>query len=183
MSQSTSACPLLLLVLLRGILLCSSGLLLPNIGEKAVTHAKTGAEVTEWLEEHVSVPCVLGFDTETRPSFVKGRLNPPAVVQLSTMDACLVAQIFVAENKRVGSKNNRQTVAIPLEEREGAEGVRDALEETLESRNIIKAGVGIDDDAIDLWQFWGLEMNARLDLAGDERPPRGLAYLLHASME
>ena len=52
MSQSTTARPLLLLVLLRGILLCSSGLLLPNIGEKAVTHAKTGAEVTEWLEEH-----------------------------------------------------------------------------------------------------------------------------------
>jgi hypothetical protein len=154
---------------------CTSALLLPNIGEKAVTHAASAAAVREWLAEHCAAPCVLGFDTETQPAFRKGQAHPPAVVQLATADACLVAQIFVARSRR--DKSSGQRTAIPATRRDEADAIRHALTETLASRSIIKAGVGIDDDAVDLWQFWGLELNARLELGGGPHPMRGLARL------
>ena len=75
--------------MLEALLLVATGLQLPNIGEKAVTYATTAPAVHSWLEAHVEPCCVLGFDTETRPSFKKGQVHPPAVVQLSTTDACL----------------------------------------------------------------------------------------------
>ena len=36
---------------------------------------------------------VLGFDTETRPSFRKGRVNPPSLVQLATARAVYLVQL------------------------------------------------------------------------------------------
>lgn len=118
------------------------------------------------MDKHVQPKCVLGFDTETRPSFRKGQLNPPAIVQLSTMDACLVAQIFVADTYRVGTRQNKRTISTSPELRCRAADVRLALTEALRSSSILKAGVGIDDDAIDLWQCWGIEVNGRLELGG-----------------
>ena len=146
--------------------LLAAGLLLPNIGERSVTYATSGAMVRAWLDEHVEPQCVLGFDTETRPSYRMGQVHPPAVVQLSTSDACLVAQIFVAETYRVGFGKQKKTVNTPQEVRGGAAEVRDALAEVLESSSVFKAGVSIDDDAIDLWQCWGLEVSSRLELGG-----------------
>ena len=158
------------------LLLATSGLLLPGIGEKVVTHATSAADVRSWVEEHCSAPGVVGFDTETRPSHRKGRPNPPAVIQLSTMHACLVAQVYVAPRHRLGRRG--AWVESAREAREGADGVRHALTATLEDRSILKAGVGVDNDAIDLWQFWGLEVNGRVELAGVAERSRSLARLL-----
>lgn len=158
----------------------ASGLLLPGIGDKSVTIASSAHDVQQWLDVHCVGPCVLGFDTESRPSFRKGQNNPPAVVQLSTIDACLVAQIYVADNHFVGGKGNRVRVDLPPSAQEAATDVRNSLGQLLESRSILKVGVGIDDDAVDLWQYWGFEVNGRVELgygAPDNRP-RGLARLL-----
>ena len=97
-------------------------------------------------------------------------------MQLATADACLVAQISLASSRRASKKGPRRD-PIPREQREQADQVRHALVETLASREVIKAGVGIDGDAIDLWSSWGLELNSRLELGGDEREPRRLARL------
>jgi hypothetical protein len=160
----------------------AAGLVLPSIGEKAVTHATNSASVQKWLDEHCSATCVLGFDTETRPTFKADQpQNPPSVVQLSTEDACLVAPIFVAPSQK-GKAGKR--VMSPREARNAADGVRRTLAATLESRFILKAGVGIDQDAIDLWQHWGLEVNGRLELgrstdaSGARSRPRSLKHLL-----
>ena len=169
-----------MLIALSTAIVAYERIMLPNIGEKAVTVATTARHVQTWLDEHLTESCVLGFDTETRPSFKKGQVNPPAVVQLSTMDACLVAQIFVAKSHLVGGRNNRVRTPLPQAKREAADEVRAALVDLLENRDILKAGVGIDDDAVDLWQSWGVEMNGRVELgygAADNRP-RGLARLL-----
>lgn len=142
------------------LLLCQTlrALILPNIGDKAVTHATDAATVERWLSHHCTSATVLGFDTETRPVFKKGqRPNPPCVVQLSTMDACLVAQIY--------------------EPRKNAAAIREALKNALLNRRVLMAGVGIDDDAIDLWQHWGLALNGRIELSGEGKQPRGLRQL------
>ena len=163
----------------------SLALNLPNIGDKSVAHATDAEAVTRWLDEHCASPRVLGFDTETRPSYRKGQVNPPAVVQLSTADACLVAQIFVARSRSrgsgsaLGAKGIRQLKEESAMASDSAAAVRAALKATLEDRSIIKAGVGIDDDAIELWQSWGLELNSRLELGGGASNNVGLARLLN----
>lgn len=136
-------------------------LLLPSIGEFDVTHATDAATVRRWLTTHCdgSEGAILGFDTETKPMFKKtNRPYPPSVVQLATADACLVAQIATSPPSI------------------GEQEVRQVLAETLANRKILKVGVAIDDDAIDLWLHWGLEMYGRVELAGG-RQPRGLARL------
>jgi ribonuclease D len=64
---------------------------------------------------------ILGFDTETRPTFKKGALNKVALLQLSTETTAILFRL----NK----------IGLPLE-----------LTSILSNKNIIKAGVAIDDD-------------------------------------
>lgn len=73
----------------------------------------------------------LGFDTETRPAFRKGEVHPPATLQLSTATATLVVPLLHLD-------------APPA-----------LLLDTLASTHIAKVGVGIDDDAIELWLHHG----------------------------
>lgn len=68
---------------------------------------------------------VLGFDTETRPTFKKGKLNEVALLQLSTENEAFLFRI----NK----------IGIP-----------DELLEILSSKEILKVGVAIKDDIITL---------------------------------
>ena len=42
---------------------------------------------------------LIGFDTETRPSFRKGEVRPMALMQLSTFDECFLFRI----NKRINA--------------------------------------------------------------------------------
>lgn len=170
----------LLLLLLCAFQPNADALYLPGIGEKVVTHATSAADVRNWLDAHCIGPCVLGFDSETRPCFRKGqRPNPPAVVQLSTDEACLVAQIHVSKLRQgTTSKTGRSLKEQTLAFRNSADSVRGALIETLADPSVLLAGVGIDDDAIDMWQFWGMEVNGRVELGGGASQRRGLARLL-----
>lgn len=64
---------------------------------------------------------LLGFDTETQPTFRKGRMNDPALVQLATQDAVYLIQLGW----------------FPFDQR---------CASLLASKHVIKAGVSIRDD-------------------------------------
>ena len=106
-----------------------------------VTFATEARCVEDWFARECTEGAALGFDTETKPSFRKGQVFAPATLQLSTPTACLVVHLLHLN-------------AMPP-----------VLADTLASPAILKVGVGIDDDAIDLWLHHGLETNARFDLA------------------
>ena len=64
---------------------------------------------------------VLGFDTETRPTFGKGPENPPALLQLATSQATYLFQL--------------QRVSLP-----------ESIRNILSNSEIIKAGIAVHDD-------------------------------------
>src|SRR6056297_352183 len=73
--------------------------------------------VAGFLEKHP----VIGFDTETRPSFKKGKINRVALLQLSTAE-----QAFLFRLNKIG---------LPA-----------AIRRVLSDPNILKPGVAIRDD-------------------------------------
>ena len=87
---------------------------------------------------------VLGFDTETRPSFVKGRRNAPALVQLATAKAAYLVQL----------------VCLPFGPH---------LAQVLANPHQIKAGVGIRDDMRDLARLHPFAPAGLVDLGGVAR--------------
>ncbi len=74
-------------------------------------------ELVRELEQH----SVIGFDTETKPSFQKGKVNKVALLQLATSDQGYLFRL----NKT---------------------GMHPALVRLLENQDIAKIGVGIRDD-------------------------------------
>ena len=120
-----------------------------------VTYATTSECIERWMIRECDNASVLGFDTESRPSYHKGEVYPPALVQLSTATATLVIHLLHLD------------VMPPV------------LVDTLASDAILKVGVGVDDDAIDLWLHHRLDVNARLDLSrmGASEKPSSLRAL------
>ena len=98
------------------------------------TYATTAECIEEWLIRECDEEATLGFDTETRPAFRKGEVHPPATLQLSTATATLVVPLLHLD-------------APPA-----------LLLDTLASTHIAKVGVGIDDDAIELWLHHGARL-------------------------
>ncbi|MCK4745908.1 MAG: 3'-5' exonuclease domain-containing protein 2 [Bacteroidales bacterium] len=82
---------------------------------------------------------LLGFDTETRPSFKKGRLYPTSLIQLATMDRSWIIRV-----SRIGYPKK--------------------LLELLSSEDIIKIGSGLNDDLRRLRSDFLFEPAGFLDL-------------------
>ena len=82
---------------------------------------------------------VLGFDTETRPNFRKGKMNPPSLIQLAAAEAVYLVQL----------------TWLPL----GAE-----LAAILANPDIVKAGVSILDDIRALQKLHPFEPAGLADL-------------------
>ena len=99
---------------------------------------------------------LLGFDTETRPSFRKGRRNSPALIQLATANAVDLVQLAF----------------LPF---------RPHIVEILANPDQVKAGVGIRDDMRDLAKVYDFEPAGLVDLGGVARahklPSQGLRTL------
>lgn len=79
--------------------------------------------------DYLSAQKVLGFDTETRPSFTKNKLNKVALLQLSTRERCYLIRLC-----RMKSPDK----AIKL----------------LENSRITKVGVGLASDMSSLGRLW-----------------------------
>ncbi len=91
---------------------------------------------------------ILGFDTESRPAFRKGKYYPPAVVQLAAADAVYIIQL----------------TWVPF---------GDMLSEILSNPDILKTGVAIHDDMRELQKLHAFEPAGIVDL-GDTAKALGM---------
>ncbi len=85
---------------------------------------------------------VLGFDTETKPSFTKGITNQVSLLQLASPQHVVLVRLFPKLDKELLGPINK----------------------LLKSKRIGKVGVAIQDDAKGLWSAYRLETNHFLDL-------------------
>lgn len=82
---------------------------------------------------------IVGFDTETRPSFRKGRTNKVSLIQISTLNHCFLFRINIL-------------------------GFTDGLKEFIENKNIIKVGLSLKDDFSVLHKIANFIPNGFIDL-------------------
>ena len=93
-------------------------------------------------EEAVNVlkmETIIGFDTETKPSFKRGQTNNVALLQLSTHNCCYLIRL--------------NQIGLP----EGIKGI-------LENENITKIGVSIHDDFHNLKKLYPISPQGFIDL-------------------
>ncbi len=103
-----------------------------------VTVVTTAAELEQSLAD-IRQDTVVGFDTETRPSFHKGESHPPALAQVAT---------------------RRCVYLLPLLHLD----CRDALTALLGDARIVKAGVALAGDLAGLRANYPVEPRAIVDL-------------------
>ena len=100
---------------------------------------------------------LIGFDTETKPTFVKGPLNPPSILQLACIDK---VYIFQLDNESLFKK------LFPI----------------LSNENITKCGVSVDRDLIELMYLSPFDPLSFVDLGNIARdydvPHHGLRGLV-----
>lgn len=96
------------------------------------------SKVKEAIDELKTAP-LLGFDTETRPSFRKGVMHNVALIQLATTDRCILFRT--------------NTIGYPKE-----------LIELLENPEILKVGLSIHDDFHNLRRVTSIEPQGFIDL-------------------
>ena len=147
--------------------------LAPDQPPLTITYTNEGAAVSEWLRSHVgrNRDAVLGFDTETVPTVRRSsRLyRGPATLQLARADgACLVLHLAHVKRKHVFRSPSSAGVQ---DAQEGTGTLHrfqglDDLAEVLRDASVLKAGVGIDLDAIDLWREHRLVLAGRFDIGG-----------------
>ena len=94
--------------------------------------------IEQWLSTHCGTDAVLGFDTESMAKAVWFSerailLDGPSTVQLSTVDSCLIVHLT-----RYGDGT--------------APYAPEALRAVLNDSTVVKAGVGIDADTIELYR-------------------------------
>jgi ribonuclease D len=105
-----------------------------------VRMVKTDKDAAEALAALLAMD-VLGFDTESKPTFLKGEVSTgPHLVQLATDSAAYLFQI-------------------------GAMAAVEVLKEVLESETILKVGFGLSDDVKRLRAKLGIETSNVLDLS------------------
>ena len=99
---------------------------------------------------------LLGFDTETRPSFRKGKVNQPSLIQLAASDRIFLVQLAF----------------VPFGE---------GLAALLSTEKTLKVGVGIWDDMRELGKLHPFEVKGGVDLGDLARslklPTQGLRNL------
>ena len=100
---------------------------------------------------------LIGFDTETKPTFVKGPLNPPSIMQLACDDTVYIFQI---DNDKIFKQ----------------------LSSILSNENITKCGVSVDRDLIELMYLSPFDPISFVDLGNvareNEIPHHGLRGLV-----
>ena len=100
---------------------------------------------------------LIGFDTETKPTFVKGPLNPPSIMQLACDDK---VYIFQLDNDKIFKQ----------------------LSSILSNKYITKCGVSVDRDLIELMYLSPFDPISFVDLGNvareNEIPHHGLRGLV-----
>ena len=126
----------------------------PTTDERCMTVCYTddARRVNRWLRDNAAGAAALGFDTETACAF-PGRKPPapgPHVLQLAAGDACLVAHLVSGDVCASG-----------------------ALADVLSDPSVVKVGVGLDDDAVELYNIDSrMKLSGRLDIGGPRKGRR-----------
>lgn len=89
--------------------------------------------------QRLSQESVIGFDTETKPTFTKGEYNHTAIIQLSTLEEAYIIRINTL-------------------------GISDVLCRLLEDENILKVGISIRDDLKELIVLREMQLAGFVDL-------------------
>ena len=100
--------------------------------------------------EYLLTQKVIGFDTETRPTFTKGALNAPSIIQLAGDD---IVFIFQLHSNKIFKK----------------------LSQILSETTITKCGVSVDRDLIELMYLSPFNPCSFIDL-GDIARMRGIPH-------
>ena len=113
--------------------------LFERLGLTQIEVIATAQQATDALQA-LSGASVLGFDTESKPTFVRNEASSgPHIVQLSTLDKAYIFQLEEA-------------------------GCRHAVAQLLESPALIKAGFGLGDDRRHITHKLGVDLQGVLDL-------------------
>ena len=98
----------------------------------------TEKEAKEWLPK-LSCQNIIGFDTETKPSFRKGKSNGVALLQLANSDIALIIRL--------------QNIGLP-----------NCLIKLLQDKEILKIGAAIHDDIKALQKIRSFKPEGFIDL-------------------
>mmetsp|Transcript_20273 Transcript_20273/g.27774 ORF Transcript_20273/g.27774 Transcript_20273/m.27774 type:complete len:360 (-) Transcript_20273:384-1463(-) len=146
--------------------------------------------IKQWLQEHTlhysngdngdnnpasETAMILGFDSESiaKPPWMMPQRaslpDGPAIVQFSTLSHCLIARC-----SRIGSRIRESgvngedgTAIVPC--------ISSVIQDVLYNANIVKAGVSIDDDALELYRWSSshqqgpMESSSSLDTTDDDK--------------
>lgn len=99
----------------------------------------------EFARQHLTHEPVLGFDTETKPSFKKGHYHSVALLQLSTADHAFLFRL----NK----------IQLP-----------EFIADILEDKDVVKVGVAIKDDIAAINKIFPFEPDGFIDLQQYVKP-------------
>jgi ribonuclease D len=97
-----------------------------------------GREVAKAID-YLSTQSVIGFDTETKPTFMSGKTNKVALLQLSTEDTCFLFRLNLI-------------------------GYPDALKDIICSSSVKKIGLSLRDDFAAMRKRSGLKPENFIDL-------------------
>lgn len=114
--------------------------LLPINGYQGAISLVHSAEDLDRVVEELAGEPILGFDTETRPAFVKGQQYPPALIQLATASRVYIFQLHQLK-------------------------FRQRLRRILASPGIVKAGVAVGQDVRQLQALEPFNAAGFVDLA------------------
>lgn len=133
---------------------CNPGQLLPNQGISVPKNVLAEMSVAEFSGEivvvdnvsdiskaidYLSLQEVIGFDTETKPTFHRGSSNKVSLIQLSTMDRCYLFRI-------------KKT------------GLHQSIIELLSNPNVLKIGLSLHDDFLNLSKLSDFKPAGFIDL-------------------
>ena len=130
---------------------------LPQIKFNGDVEVLSSSDNVQAAVNHLMNYDLIGFDTETKPTFVKGPLNPPSILQLACIDK---VYIFQLDNESLYKK------LFPI----------------LSNENITKCGVSVDRDLIELMYLSPFDPLSFVDLGNIARdydvPHHGLRGLV-----
>ena len=102
-------------------------------------HLVDSKEGFDRVYEHIASQAILGFDTETRPSFKKGVVYPTSLVQLASREVAWLIRV-------------------------GRIGYPEKLQSLFSSDRILKVGAGLKDDLRRMHSDFDFEPEGFLDL-------------------
>ena len=102
-------------------------------------HLIDSPEKIEYAIETLRKASIIGFDTETRPSFKKGQCFQVSLLQLSTREECFLFRLNM--------------IGLPT-----------AVKEILEDKGKLKIGVSLHDDFHNLHRIYTLDPKGFIDL-------------------